>query len=136
MIAPLDILQYCHPKTDSIDEYVASIKTNLNTIFDAIHSRRQKKRLQNERTQNASRRSYKFEKDDIVNIRQQVISAQSGLKVKYSGPFCIDEISKEGQTVALSSLLEGKISKSHIQNLDMSNIFQLTLFCLTIGIRI
>ena len=112
-----DILQFTQPESESPEEYMATLKSNLNKIHGAVHARREKKRQQNETTHNAARRTYNFAPDDVVNVRSHVVSSNTGLRCKYKGPYVVSEVSKTGQTAALSSLLENKVSKSHIQNL-------------------
>ena len=112
-----DILMFKKPLTESYDEYLATLKANLNVVHSNVQARREAKRRLNEATQNRKRVFHTFEKDDIVTSKNLVISAPTGLKMRHTGPHQVLEVSRTKQTASIQNLLNDKTSKAHVSNL-------------------
>src|SRR6266436_5725882 len=93
------------------EQYLAAVKCNQNVIHAQVHANREKQRLRNEANTNAKRRLHIFQKDDIVRARDLIITAPTGLKMKYTGPLVVHEVSENMSTATVEDILLKKPHK-------------------------
>jgi len=120
---PNDILNV----TDNFPEenYVETVQQKLKTINEEITKRREEARIQNNETKNQHRKAKQFEIDQLVYIRHDIITSESGMKAKFRGPYIVKEISQHGSTATVQHINgtnERKVHFSQMTKADSMNM--------------